>query len=58
MFLYTFHIGPLRYILKTGRNLKVIIRIDANVRASWCDSTGSKLKKDDKILMQNWNLTN
>ena len=27
-----------------------------NARASWCDSTGSKLEKDYKILTQNWNM--
>ena len=25
-------------------------------RASWCNSTGSKLKQHDNVLMQNWNV--
>ena len=27
-----------------------------NARSSWCDLPGSKSKKHDKILMQNWNV--
>ena len=27
-----------------------------NARASWCNSTGSKSKQHDNVLMQNWNV--
>ena len=27
-----------------------------NMRASWCNSTGSKSKQHDNVLMQNWNM--
>ena len=27
-----------------------------NARASWCNSTGSKSKQHDHVLMQNWNV--
>ena len=33
-----------------------LLELTVNACASWCDSTGSKWKKYDRILMQNWNV--